>query len=55
MQNKQSVEDVYRALHQMPEPGFSEVKTSAYLAEHLRKAGYEVRTGRRRHRGYRVC
>ncbi len=33
---------VYKKLHAMPEVGFKEFKTSAYLAEELRKAGYEV-------------
>ena len=33
---------VYKKLHAMPELGFKEFKTSAYLAEELRKAGYDV-------------
>lgn len=32
-------------LHAMPEVGFKEVKTAAYLADKLRAAGYQVRTG----------
>jgi amidohydrolase len=39
------VKDVWSSLHAMPEEGFFEVKTSAYLAEQLKKAGYEVQTG----------
>ena len=29
-------------LHAIPEPAFREIKTSAFVAEVLRKAGYEV-------------
>ncbi|OCJ13259.1 amidohydrolase [Rhizobium sp. AC44/96] len=32
-------------LHQMPEIGLSEVKTSAFIAEHLEKWGFEVTRG----------
>ncbi|MDU4961603.1 MAG: M20 peptidase aminoacylase family protein [Sporomusaceae bacterium] len=32
----------YRYLHTIPEIGFEEVKTSAYLAEQLKKAGFAV-------------
>jgi amidohydrolase len=32
----------YKELHSMPEIGFNEFKTSAYLADKLKKAGYEV-------------
>ena len=35
----------FAALHAIPEPGFAEVKTSAYLAEALKAAGYAVTTG----------
>lgn len=34
-----------RHIHQYPELGNSEVKTAAYIAEHLRKLGIEVKTG----------
>lgn len=34
-----------RHIHQYPELGNSEVKTAAYVAEHLRKLGIEVKTG----------
>lgn len=36
--------NVYHDLHKMPEIGFYEQKTSAYLANNLLKAGYEVQT-----------
>lgn len=36
---------VYKTLHSIPEAGFEEVKTSAFLAEQLRAAGYVVQTG----------
>ena len=32
----------YKYLHSIPEYGFEEVKTSAYLAEKLEAAGYKV-------------
>ena len=35
----------YKYLHSIPELGLQEHKTSAYLAQELRKAGYEVREG----------
>lgn len=35
----------FTALHAMPEVGFSEVKTAAYLADALKAAGYKVTTG----------
>ena len=39
------VKEIYAVLHAMPEPGFEEHKTAAYLAAQLRAAGYEVQTG----------
>lgn len=36
---------IRRYLHQCPEPCFKEHKTSAYIAEYLKKCGLEVRTG----------
>ena len=39
------LEAMYRDLHQHPELGFQEVRTSALLAEKLRALGYEVTTG----------
>jgi amidohydrolase len=38
-----------RDLHRIPETGFNEVKTSAYVAERLDRMGLEVRTGIARH------
>ncbi len=35
----------YLTLHAMPEPGFKEVKTAAFLALQLANLGYEVQTG----------
>ena len=34
-----------RDLHRIPETGFNEEKTSAYVADWLRKAGYQPKTG----------
>ncbi len=39
---KKYVEDMYDRLHAIPENGFEEFKTSAVLAEELKKFGYEV-------------
>ncbi|HIU84512.1 MAG TPA: amidohydrolase, partial [Candidatus Aphodousia gallistercoris] len=36
---------VWEDLHQTPELGFQEVKTSAYIAQKLREMGYEVTEG----------
>ena len=45
MELKERVLQAYEDLHQIPEVGFEEVKTSAYLAEKLHSFGYEVTTG----------
>ena len=37
--------EVYQALHAIPEVGFQEHKTSAYLAEELKAAGFSIKTG----------
>lgn len=42
---KKRVCEVYDHLHAMPEGPFEEVQTSAFLAEALRLAGFEVTTG----------
>ncbi len=34
-----------RELHRIPEPGYTERKTSAAVAEHLKRTGLDVRTG----------
>jgi amidohydrolase len=39
------VQGVWSYLHTIPEVGFEEFKTAAYLAEELTKAGYAVTTG----------
>ena len=44
MFNLEQITKLYQTLHQMPEPGFEEVKTSAFLAQRLQDAGYEVQT-----------
>lgn len=36
------IEETYKQLHMQPELGFEEVKTAAFLAEELRKLGFEV-------------
>ena len=45
MAQELNVVDVYNDLHQIPELGFQEFKTSAYIAEKLKQMGYEVTTG----------
>ena len=35
-----NVKDIFHDLHQIPEIGFQEFKTSAYLADKLRELGY---------------
>lgn len=45
MEIKERVLETYEALHQIPEVGFQEEKTSKYLAEKVRSFGYEVTTG----------
>ena len=37
-----NVKDIFNDLHQIPEVGFQEFKTSAYLADKLEALGYEV-------------
>lgn len=44
-QYKEEIRAHRRALHQIPEPGFEEQKTAAYVAEALKAAGVEVETG----------
>lgn len=41
--HKDELVDTYKKLHAIPELGFQEYKTSAFIADELRKAGYEVR------------
>src|SRR5512145_1439257 len=39
------VRELRRTLHQWPELGFEEIRTSALVAERLQEFGMEVRTG----------
>ena len=41
-----NVKDIFHDLHQIPEIGFQEFKTSAYLADKLRELGYKVTTSK---------
>ena len=45
MNSAERVRQVWEQLHAMPEVGFAEVKTAAFLAEQLKQAGYTVTTG----------
>ena len=45
MAQELNVVELYNDLHQTPELGFQECKTSAYIAEKLKEMGYEVTTG----------
>ena len=40
--NKLDPRNIYDDLHQIPELGFEEFKTSAYLADKLEAMGYKV-------------
>jgi len=45
---RESAEEIIkfrRDLHQIPEPGYTEKKTSEYVAEHLSRLGLDVKTG----------
>ena len=44
-QHKELIIKLRRDLHMIPEPAYTEKKTSAYVAENLRKQGLEVQTG----------
>lgn len=43
--NKDRIIDTFNILHSMPEVGFAEKKTSAYLAKRLEELGYSVERG----------
>lgn len=43
--NKANIEATWKTLHSMPEPAFQEEKTSAYLADELRKNHFRVIDG----------
>lgn len=42
-EDKQYLEAIFTHLHSCPEPGHCEIKTSASIAEELKKMGYEVK------------
>ena len=42
---KETMIRVRRDLHRIPEPAYTEEKTSAYVAEYLEKEGFQVQTG----------
>jgi len=44
-QHKDLIIDTRRELHRIPEPAYTEEKTSAYVAEYLRKEDIKVQTG----------
>jgi amidohydrolase len=44
-QHKDLIINTRRDLHRIPEPAYTEVKTSAYVTEYLRKERLEVQTG----------
>jgi amidohydrolase len=44
-EQKETLITTRRELHRIPETGFKEVKTSAYVAERLKELGLEVQTG----------
>ena len=43
--HKEQIVGIRRELHQIPEPAYTEKKTSARVADHLKAAGLDVRTG----------
>jgi len=43
--HKEQIVGIRRELHQIPESGYTEKKTSARVADHLKAAGLDVRTG----------
>ena len=43
--HKELVINTRRALHRIPETGYTEKKTSAYVADYLSREGLEVQTG----------
>lgn len=42
MREREYVQEVFRFIHEVPEPGNEEFRTSAYLADELEKYGYTV-------------
>ena len=45
MTKVKAVESLWEKLHKIPEPAFHEVKTAAFVADFLEKAGYQVTAG----------
>jgi amidohydrolase len=43
--NKELIIKTRRDLHRIPEVGYTEAKTSAYVADYLKREGFEVQTG----------
>lgn len=44
-ENKKHIQQMRRELHQIPELGFNEVQTAAYIAEHLSSLGIDFESG----------
>jgi amidohydrolase len=44
-EKEQRIQEYYDALHAMPEVGFEEFRTSAWLADKIKAAGFSVQTG----------
>ena len=45
LEKEQRIQEYYDALHAMPEVGFEEHRTAAWLAEKVKNAGFTVKTG----------
>mgnify|MGYP006286046921 CR=1 FL=1 len=44
IQNRERIVEMRRSLHRIPEPGFKEFKTAAFIAKRLERLGLEVET-----------
>jgi len=44
LEKEQRIQEYYDALHAMPEVGFEEHRTAAWLAEKVKNAGFTVKT-----------
>lgn len=44
-ESKEKIFKTFNYLHSIPEPPFKEIKTASYLADRLKEAGFEVKTG----------
>jgi len=44
-ENRELIVKTRRDLHLIPEPAYTEKKTSTYVAEYLKKEGLDLRTG----------